>query len=54
MFSVSQPAMLVSALPPAPMKAMFSFSFGDLYPALGSEGVEPNPPAGNAPASAAP
>src|SRR5690349_12248271 len=54
MFSDSQPVISLSALPPAPMEAMFSFSFGDLYPRNLREGVLPNPAAGTAPASRLP
>ena len=55
MFSVgAQPSISLAALPPAPIEAMFSFSFGDLYPNAFREGVLPNPPAGTAPASSVP
>jgi hypothetical protein len=30
MFSAEQPLMSLLALPPAPIEAMFNFSFGDL------------------------
>jgi hypothetical protein len=41
-------------LPPAPIAAMFSFSFGDLNPSCFSERTLPKPPAGTAPASSEP
>jgi hypothetical protein len=46
--------MSLEAFPPAPIEAMFSFSFGDLYPNAFNEGVLPKPPAGTAPASSVP
>src|ERR1035441_4463775 len=36
---------------PSPITAIFSFSFKDLYPGAGREGVRPTPPEGTAPAS---
>ncbi len=50
----AHPEMSLAALPPAPMEAMFSFSFGDLKPKRFKEATLPNPPAGIAPASRLP
>ncbi len=50
MFSEAQPAMSTAPRPPAPMAAMFSFSFGDFQPSALSEGTLPNPAPGTAPA----
>src|SRR5262245_57802456 len=47
----AQPRMSLAALPPAPIEAMFSFSFGDLYPSALSDPELLNPRAGTAPAS---
>src|SRR5271169_1930113 len=46
--------MLERAFPPAPMEAMFNFSFGDLKPSILRFGELPNPAAGTAPASREP
>ena len=55
MFSVgAQPRISLSAFPPAPIEAIFSFSLGDLYPAAFNEVVLPKPPLGIAPASSEP
>src|SRR5262245_41848761 len=54
MFSEAQPWMSDAARPPAPIAAMFSFSFGDLYPSAPSPGVLLQPPRGIAPASSDP
>src|SRR5215472_6526361 len=47
----AQPRMSLAAFPPAPIEAMFSFSFGDLYPSALSDPELLNPRAGTAPAS---
>src|SRR5215470_14394261 len=47
----AQPRMSLAAFPPEPIEAMFSFSFGDLYPSALSDPELLNPRAGTAPAS---
>ena len=53
-FSPEHPARSSNARPAEPTQAIFSFSFGDLYPRAFNEGVLPKPPLGTAAESSGP